>query len=99
MRLSIDDLRRKTVVDSAGIAIGEVDDFFLDSQSRQLDTLRVKLRRELAEQAGARSTFFHKAMAEVPMQLVQSIGDAVLLQVRFEELQRAPDEVAAGPAP
>lgn len=99
MRVSIDELRHTTVVDSAGMAIGEVDGFSLDSQSRQLETLRVKLKRELAEQAGTRSSLFHKALIEVPMQLVQSIGDAVLLQVRFEELMRAADQGAPAPTP
>jgi hypothetical protein len=41
----------------------------------------------MTEQVGAAKSFLRKAMLDLPTTAVQSIGDAVLLRVRAEELR------------
>ena len=92
--VSSDEIRDRTVIDAAGLAIGEVEAVLMDPVSWHVDALRVRLRREVTEQVGATKSFFRKATIDVPTTAVQSVGDAILLRVKGEELREAsaPDE-------
>jgi sporulation protein YlmC with PRC-barrel domain len=46
-----------------------------------VESLRVKLRKDIADQLGASRTMFHAGTVEIPIRLVQSVGDAVVLSV------------------
>lgn len=88
MRLSDENLRGRTVIAADGQAIGEVASLFLDSSSWQVESLQIKLRKEVADQLGATRGIFHSATLEVPIGMVQSVGDAVLLSVSAGELRQ-----------
>ena len=71
-----------------GQAIGEVAAVFFDSDAWQVDALRIKLRKEVADQLGATRGMFHAGTLELPVRLVQSVGDAIVLSVPALELRQ-----------
>jgi sporulation protein YlmC with PRC-barrel domain len=94
MRLSDDNLRGRTVIAADGQAIGEVATVFLDSDTWRVESLQVKLRNEVADQLGATRGLFHAGSLEVPIRMIQSVGDAVVLSVAARELRQPPLGVA-----
>jgi len=93
MRLSDENLRGRTVIGADGQAIGEVAALFLDSEAWGIQSLQVRLRKEIADRIGASRTVFHAGTVEIPIRLIQSVGDAVVLSVPVDGLgQVLPDE-------
>jgi sporulation protein YlmC with PRC-barrel domain len=87
MRLSDENLRGRTVIAADGPAIGEIAAIFLDSEAWRVESLRIKLRNEVADQIGATRGTFHAGTLEIPVRMVQSVGDAVVLSVSTHELR------------
>jgi hypothetical protein len=58
MRLSDENLRGRTVIGADGRAVGEIAALFLDSDAWTVEELRVKLRKEIADELGASRTLF-----------------------------------------
>ena len=71
-----------------GQAIGEITALFLDSDAWKVESLRVKLRSEVADELGATRGMFHAGTLEMPVRMVQSVGDAVVLSVAAHELRQ-----------
>lgn len=94
--ISCDEVRQRTVIDAAGLAIGSVESILIDLASWQVGGLRVQLRREAIEQVGVARSFFRRTTIDVPRTAIQSVGDAILLNVRAEELREA---IAAAETP
>jgi sporulation protein YlmC with PRC-barrel domain len=89
MRLSDENLRGRTVIAADGQAIGEIAALFLDSVAWRVESLQIKLRNEVADQIGATRGMFHAGTLEMPVRMVQSVGDAVVLSVAAHELRQA----------
>jgi sporulation protein YlmC with PRC-barrel domain len=87
MRLSDEKLRGMTVIGADGQAIGEVAALFLDSEGWRVESLKVKLRNEIADRLGASRTVFHAGNVEIPVRVVQSTSDAIVLTVGVDELR------------
>ncbi len=81
-----------------GQAIGEVAALFLDSDAWRVESLQIKLRNEVADQLGAKRGVFHAGTLEIPIRMVQSVGDAVLLSVAAGELRALPGRADASAA-
>lgn len=88
MRLSDENLRGRTVIAADGQAIGEIAALFLDSDAWRVESLQIKLRNEVADQLGATRGMFHAGTLELPIRMVQSVGDAVVLSVAKNELRQ-----------
>jgi len=88
MRLSDENLRGRTVIAADGQAIGEIAAIFLDSDAWRVESLQVKLRNDVADQLGATRGMFHAGTLEMPIRMVQSVGDAVVLSVAAQELRQ-----------
>jgi sporulation protein YlmC with PRC-barrel domain len=88
MRLSDETLRGRTVIAADGQAIGEVAALFLDSDAWRVESLQIKLRKESADQLGATRGLFHAGTLELPVRMVQSVGDAIVLSVAALELRQ-----------
>lgn len=71
-----------------GQAIGEVAALFLDSDGWRVESLQIKLRKEIADQLGASRGMFHAGTLELPVGMVQSAGDAIVLSVPTVELRQ-----------
>lgn len=91
MRLSDENLRGRTVIAADGRAVGEVAALFMDSNAWSVEplveSLQVKLRKDIADQLGASRAVFHAGTVEIPFRLVQSVGDAVVLSVPVDGLR------------
>ena len=87
MQVSDEDVRRRTVIAADGQAIGEVAALFIDTSAWTVTALQIKLHKAAAEQLGAARSILRAATLELPVRMVQSVGDAVLLSVPTLELR------------
>jgi sporulation protein YlmC with PRC-barrel domain len=87
MRITDDNLHGRVVLSSDGLAIGEVNKLYFHGGQFAIDALEIKVRKEIAEKLGLKHSTFHPATMEIPVGFVQSVGDAVLLTAKLEELQ------------
>lgn len=99
MRLSDDNLRGRTVIASDGLAIGEITALFIDSNAWRVESLQVKLRKDVADRLGTERSMFHSAGLEIPIRMVQSVGDAVVLAVAVDGLRQVLPGGASEAAP
>jgi len=100
MRLSDESLRGRTVIGADGQAIGEVAAIFLDSEAWVVESVRVKLRNGIADRLGAARTIFSAGTVEIPVRLIQSVGDAIVLAIPVEGLRQVlPNQTASASAP
>jgi sporulation protein YlmC with PRC-barrel domain len=97
MRLSDENLRGRTVIAADGQAIGEVAALFLDSDAWRVESLQIKLRKEVADQLGAARDMFHAGTLELPVRMIQSVGDAIVLSVPALELRQVLPGAADSP--
>jgi sporulation protein YlmC with PRC-barrel domain len=88
MRLSDETLRGRHVIAADGQVIGDVAALFLDSDAWRVESLQIKLGKEVADQLGAARGVFHAGTIELPVRLVQSVGDAIVLSVPVLELRQ-----------
>jgi sporulation protein YlmC with PRC-barrel domain len=88
MQVSDEHLRGRTVIAADGQAIGEVAALFIDTSTWTIVALQVKLSKSVAEQVGAARGLLRAATLELPVRIIQSVGDAVLLSVPTLELRQ-----------
>jgi len=87
MQLSDEHLRERTVIAADGQAIGEVAALLIDTSTWTVDILQIKLTKSAAEQIGAKGGLLRAATLDLPVRLVQSVADTVLLSVPTSELR------------
>jgi sporulation protein YlmC with PRC-barrel domain len=100
MRLSDDNIRGRTVISADGQAIGAVTALFVDASDWRVESLSVELHKDIADRVGAARSMFHRGSIEVPVALIQSIGDTVVLGVGVDDLRegrRTATQDAAAP--
>lgn len=97
MKVSNDNLVGRVVISGDGIAIGEITRLFVDTASWRVESLQVALRKDSAERIGIKRSMFHASTIEIVTELVQSVGDAVVLSVVLDAL-RAPEAPSAKPS-
>lgn len=88
MRLSDENLHGRTVIASDGLAIGEIAVLFIDSDAWRVESLQVRLRKDVADRLGADRNIFHAGALEIPTSMIQSVGDAVVLSVAIGDLRQ-----------
>jgi len=88
MRLSDQSIRGRTVVGADGQVIGEMDALFLDSEAWRVESLQIKLRKDVADQLGAPRSVFRAGALEIPVHMVQSVGDTIVLVVPVDGLRK-----------
>jgi sporulation protein YlmC with PRC-barrel domain len=91
MQISDEHLRGRTVIAADGQAIGEVGTLLLETSTWSVIALQIKLSKSAAEQIGASRGLLRAATFELPVRLVQSVADTVLLSVPTPELRQIPD--------
>lgn len=98
MQVSDEQLRGRTVIAADGQAIGEVAALYFDASAWTILAIQVKLSKSAAEQLGASRGLLRAATIEVPVRMVQSVGDAVLLTLPINELRQAAPDAAGSHA-
>ncbi|MBV8551474.1 MAG: hypothetical protein JOY54_09250 [Acidobacteriaceae bacterium] len=88
MQVSDEHFRGRTVIAADGKAIGDVAALFIDTSAWTITALQIKLHKAVAEQLGAARSMLRAATLELPVRMVQSVGDAVLLSVSALELRQ-----------
>ena len=94
MQVSDQHFRGRTVIAADGQAIGEVAELLIDTSAWTITGLQIKLHKPAAEQIGAALGILRAATLELPVRMVQSVGDAVLLSVPTLELRQASPDAA-----
>jgi len=89
MRLSADNLQGRTVISADGKAIGSIRSVFLDASEWRVEAISIDLRKDIADRIGAARSVFHRGSIEIPVALIQSVGDAVVLGVAVDALREA----------
>lgn len=89
MRLADDNLRGRSIIGADGQVIGEINGLFLDSDSWRVESLQVKLGKDIADRIGADRSIFHAGVLQIPVRMIQSVGDAVVLSVPVDGLRDA----------
>ena len=87
MRISNETLRGQTVF-ADGLAIGTIAELFISSDWC-VESIRIELRKHIADRIGANRTFFPRGTIELPVSFLQFIGDAVVLTVDVAQLREA----------
>jgi len=83
------ELHDRTVIGADGNAIGQLAAIILDPDSWSVKSLRIKLRGNVADQVGVGHSLFRASTVDVPVQRVQSVGDALVLTVSAAALRTA----------
>src|SRR5688572_29895266 len=86
-KMALDQLPGHSVLDSTGRLIGKVERAMVDLESWAVECLRVRLRKDAADELGMSATPFRAATLDVPTGLVLAASDAVILRATLEELQ------------
>lgn len=94
MQVSDDQFRGRTVIAADGQTIGEVAALFIDTSVWSIVALQIKLSKSAAEQLGATRGLLRAATFELPVRMVQSVADTVLLSVPTQELRQTLPDVA-----
>jgi sporulation protein YlmC with PRC-barrel domain len=98
MRVTKENLQGRTMISSDAQVVGEVSGIFLDSKSWRVESLQVKLGKDMADALGADHSIFRAGTLEVPVRMIQSVGDTVVLSVKASALREvlpAPTESEA----
>jgi sporulation protein YlmC with PRC-barrel domain len=97
--MSDEDLRGRTVISAEGQVIGEVTALLFDSRTWRVESLQVKLRKEIADRLGVDRSVFRAGALEIPVRMVQAVGDTVVLSIAADRLREVlPSESEAHPA-
>ncbi len=99
MRLSDKTLHGRTVISADGTAIGSLTELFISSLDWRVESVRIELRKDIADRVGANRTIFHSATIELPVSFIQSVGDAVVLAVDVAQLREVHRSSALPAAP
>lgn len=94
MQLSDEHFRGRTVIAADGQAIGEVAALLIDISGWAIVALQIKLTKSAADQVGASRGLLRAATLELPVRMIQSVGDAVLLSVPTAELRHLLGDVS-----
>jgi sporulation protein YlmC with PRC-barrel domain len=87
MRLSDDNIRGRTIIAADGHVVGEITALFLNSEAWRVESIQAKLGKEIADHIGAGRSLFHAGTLEIPVRLVQSVGDTLVLSVPIDGLR------------
>jgi sporulation protein YlmC with PRC-barrel domain len=86
------------VISADGKVLGSISELFISSSDWRLESIRIELRKDIADRIGANRTVFHRGTIELPVSFIQSVGDAVVLTVDVEKLREAHRTPATEPA-
>ena len=89
------------MISADGKVIRTLTELFISTSDLRVESIRIELRKDIADQIGANRTIFHRGTIELPVSFIQSVGDAVVLSVDVDQLREAhrPPATDAAPPP
>ncbi len=99
MRLSDKTLHDRTVISADGKAIGSITEIYIDTSDWRVESIRIELRKDIADRIGASRTIFHRGTLELPATFIQSVSDAIVLSLGVDQLREAHRPPASDVAP
>ena len=88
--VSFDKLSGMFVICAGGFDLGEINGIDLDTNNWQVINLHVKLSKAASEDLGFKKRFRSSTVC-VPISLISTVGDNVLLNKTLDELSRHPE--------
>ena len=84
----------KTVINTSGYVIGEVNDYLVDLESWQVTDLQLKIERKKAKELNLKVSFFKlgSLLVLVDVDQVHSINDQVILSLSAEDFKSYIDQ-------
>lgn len=92
-------IRGKIVIAGDGQVVGEIQSLCFDSVSWKVESFTIRLRKDTADQLGAHRSVFQAGEFELPIVLIQSVGETVILSVGVQELRKVLPSEANSAAP
>lgn len=89
MRIALNELPGRTVLDANGRVLGKVRVPMVDMETWVVDTLRINVAKAAAGELGMMWSFFRRPTLDVPTGLIHAAGDAIILRVSLGELHDA----------
>lgn len=86
------------MISAEGQVIGEVSGVLLDSSTWSVEALQIKLGKEIADRLGVDRTVFRAGALEIPVRMVQAVGDTVVLSIAVSGLHQLVPSVGDAPA-
>ena len=93
MRISDDNLRRRTIVGRGGAFLGEIRGHLVCTSTWRLEAFRVRLQPEVAAQLGLRRSL----LVDVPIHVFQWVGENVVLMASLDGLRQVLTSAKAQP--
>ena len=90
-----DDIQGRTVISADGQVVGTVASLMINDAQWRIESIIIELRKEIADRIGADHGIFHRAVLELPVSSIQSVGDAVVLELDVDELRGLRERPAA----
>lgn len=81
MSLSDEEIRGRTVIAADGQVVGEIEGILVGLDEWRVESLKVTVRKEVADELGAQRSVFHAGKVEIPTHMVQAVGVTVVLSV------------------
>jgi sporulation protein YlmC with PRC-barrel domain len=97
--MSDEDLRGRTVISAEGQVIGEVTALVFDSRAWRVESLQIKLSKEIADRLGVDRSVFRAGALEIPVRMVQAVGDTVVLAIAADGLRAVLPSESGTPPP
>jgi sporulation protein YlmC with PRC-barrel domain len=88
--VSFDKISGKYVICAGGFDLGAINGYEMDTDSWKVTHLHVKLSKAASEDLGFKKRFGTSTVC-VPVSLVASVGDNILLNKSLDELSRHPE--------
>lgn len=89
----------KTVVNSSGLVIGEVEDYLIDLDTWRVSDIQVKIDKKKAKELGLKVSFFGFGglLVLIDVGQIQSLTDQVILSLGADEFKDYVESRQAGP--
>jgi sporulation protein YlmC with PRC-barrel domain len=80
-------IRGRTVISADGQAVGRVDDVVVNIDTWRVESVHLKLNKGVADKLGVHRGKLQAGTIDLPVHMVQSVGDHVVLSVPTSELR------------
>jgi len=80
-------LKGKKVVGVKGYIVGDVEAIDIEPDNWQVTALQVSLTKDAAQELGFNKTFLRKAIIAIPIKIVNSVGNTILINEAIQDLK------------